>query len=1734
MKRSTRILAILLTMAMVLMSAPFSLPAMAMEEPAYEVESVVIEPLFYFENNDGYEGQDYITETGEYTPEYFQYFYTHKISYTVTLAGGTVLQSDSMGDVHYNESSYSIQLKQDYENQWEVGTQYVEATVMGYTTTVEVTVVGAAEITIDPIVVTEGVDGYYTNQHNEPNPDNDLPWWFRYDETTHYTITLTDGTVLESDEQGNVYYKDYSYSLYLYQEYDHQWEVGTHVEEGAIMGFPVTATVTVLPNPVTSVSVEPLTLIKNTNGYERVDYNPETGCDEWWYQYNDTAFSYTATLEDGTVISSKEGYFPFKEAPCNYVQSWQSVQDQWETGTQEVSLNVLGIDTTTTVTILEITDVEVEPIELVKEVNGIYEYDPEIDEAWFFYNDYICDFTVSLSNGDVLKSDHGYVAIGDSHYPVNLEQDYNHQWHLGTQTVNATLLGHTFTVDVTIVEPPFTSFTVEPITVVDKADAQVSWHYDEQTGENVPYYYYYICPQFSVTLRDGTVLESDEQGYVYFEGDQYSVALEQNINKQWQVGTQEISTSFLNLNGTTTVTVLENPVVSIQMPEQTVIEHMDGWWNEGYNWMEDRYTEYFHYSVPLTEFSFTLKDGTTVTEQYYDFNGKNYWFNCYDDQSASEPWGLGEHSISIEFMGHSIEVPVTVIENPYVSLTIDSVDPVSEDDFYFHVDEYGNSTKYYELPAFTYTLTLSNGSTITKRSTEDDTKLSVTHEQGLYPWTVEGPNAFTVTYGNLTATAYATIEKAPPYHYFEQDGEIYINGITSEALIDGVLTIPSEINGKPVVGITGMNFSEDIQEIILPDSVTVLGENAFSYLENLTTVTVGTGLTNLTYDMLLGCSNLTAVNVAEENPHICSVNGVVYDKAMTTLLFYPQAGSREYTVPATVSNIDALSYGVYSDIVITFDENSEVFTTVDGVTYTADMTRVVYCDPNKAGAYVMPDTVTEIAPGAFKSCTELTNVTLSSKVTTIAYATFADCTALKTMVLPQALTSIDPYALANTSSLEGIELPETLEFIGEGAFRRSGLPAVTIPDSTVAIDYAAFCESGVATLNLGNGLKAIESKAFYGTPIKELVLPDSLEYMGPMVFSNCDSLESVTLNTTLESISYGAFAGCQALSAIVIPENILYIEETAFSECVNLTDVDIKNPEVYIGYGAFWNCGLTELDLSNITQMDDLAFAGNKMTQIVFPNSVTRVAYGSFMNCTELKSIDLPDSLESMGAHAFDNTAWYNKQQDGPVYLENALYDYKGSAKENPVLKVKEGTTVIADYAFENTDLEYVFLPSTLKTLGFVYMDELVVPEGVTHIENLGCNSMILPATLESIQYPYDIYCDHILFTGTPEQWEELTRDTYIPEYCTVHFGTPVEGETVNLSCTTDGYTTVGCPECDKTYYTDYTFAPGHKFTEPVVVEPTCKETGIQRGVCLACKKENVVELPKLAHNFVNGECTECNQPNIQSDHNYAENTEQRWTYTKPGATQIAVTFSKETYFEDGCDFLILYDANEEEVGWYSGNELAGQTVVVEGDTIVFELRSDFSENFYGFAVTDIKATYKLATETETETEVVLEAEPGVIEEETVLVAENTDLRQEAQIPTGFSTEKAVTYDIRLEKEGEAVQPNGKVEVILPVPAEMNGADCHVFYVDDNGNMTNMNAIFKNGKLHFNTTHFSEYVVLEAVQDVTFTTADATLLCRYLLGYRDAAIDTALMDLNHDGKLGIADAIFMLRAISEQ
>ena len=95
---------------------------------------------------------------------------------------------------------------------------------------------------------------------------------------------------------------------------------------------------------------------------------------------------------------------------------------------------------------------------------------------------------------------------------------------------------------------------------------------------------------------------------------------------------------------------------------------------------------------------------------------------------------------------------------------------------------------------------------------------------------------------------------------------------------------------------------------------------------------------------------------------------------------------------------------------------------------------------------------------------------------------------------------------------------------------------------------------------------------------------------------------------------------------------------------------------------------------------------------------------------------------------------------------------------------------------------------------------------------------------------------------------------------------------------------------------------------------------------------------------------------NLQSTHPYAVNCSDVWVYQKAGAESLNVTFSENTSVEAGSDYVYLYDAEGNQIGKYTGNELSGKTITIPGDTVKIKLVSDASYCEYGFAVTNVEA----------------------------------------------------------------------------------------------------------------------------------------------------------------------------------
>ncbi len=94
-----------------------------------------------------------------------------------------------------------------------------------------------------------------------------------------------------------------------------------------------------------------------------------------------------------------------------------------------------------------------------------------------------------------------------------------------------------------------------------------------------------------------------------------------------------------------------------------------------------------------------------------------------------------------------------------------------------------------------------------------------------------------------------------------------------------------------------------------------------------------------------------------------------------------------------------------------------------------------------------------------------------------------------------------------------------------------------------------------------------------------------------------------------------------------------------------------------------------------------------------------------------------------------------------------------------------------------------------------------------------------------------------------------------------------------------------------------------------------------------------------------------------ESSHNYVNNTNETKTFSYPGASELEVTFSSSTYVEQRYDYIYVYDGDNNQIGKYTGNELAGVTLTIPGDTFKVKLTSDGSYVYYGYSFTSINAT---------------------------------------------------------------------------------------------------------------------------------------------------------------------------------
>ena len=315
-----------------------------------------------------------------------------------------------------------------------------------------------------------------------------------------------------------------------------------------------------------------------------------------------------------------------------------------------------------------------------------------------------------------------------------------------------------------------------------------------------------------------------------------------------------------------------------------------------------------------------------------------------------------------------------------------------------------------------------------------------------------------------------------------------------------------------------------------------------------------------------------------------------------------------------------------------------------------------------------------------------------------------------------------------------------------------GLVYTELEDGT----YAVSCPENV---RLKNG-KLVLPDTYEGAPIVELrnadnkknlssptLVPDGKkqsDYSG----AEATKIQRVRLPLKLETIAIGAFYKA-SLEKIYIPNSVKYLGQSAFEECSALKKV--SNAQGLMGIGFYTFCGCSSLSdftfAQGLVSIGSGAFIGTSITKAIIPEGVSTLEGYTFYNCAVLTEIELPESLDTLYLGSLDNTAWYNAQPEGVVYIGNFVYGYKGKMPKNTKLVIPSGITKMAyRNTFKNQiNLVAVTLPEGFTEIqeasfyGCKNLSEVILPEGITTIQQgafYGCKSLkeiTLPESLETI-----------------------------------------------------------------------------------------------------------------------------------------------------------------------------------------------------------------------------------------------------------------------------------------------------------------------------------------------------------------------------------------------------------------
>jgi len=309
--------------------------------------------------------------------------------------------------------------------------------------------------------------------------------------------------------------------------------------------------------------------------------------------------------------------------------------------------------------------------------------------------------------------------------------------------------------------------------------------------------------------------------------------------------------------------------------------------------------------------------------------------------------------------------------------------------------------------------------------------------------------------------------------------------------------------------------------VIIPDttnglSITSIGDYAFEFCTNLTSVTIPTNISTIGRATFYGCTDLNSV-----------------------------------TMPDNVNRIGGIAFGHCASLTNIIIPSSITSIAGDVFEYCSSLRNIV-----------IPSSVNNIGAFAFLYCTSLTNVTIGSGVTDIGLQSFYNCSDLTSVTIPSGVVIIEDEAFRFCGGLTNVTIPSSVTSIGEYAFDSCGsLIAITVDQQNTnysSSDGVLFDKDQTTLIQFPGGKEG------------EYIIPQNVTSIGDVAFEYCSSLTSVIIPNSVTNIGSYNFQFCSSLTNVFFAGNAPDYGEQIFFDAYPVT-------VYYLSGTTGWNSGFDGL-----------------------------------------------------------------------------------------------------------------------------------------------------------------------------------------------------------------------------------------------------------------------------------------------------------------------------------------------------------------------------------------------------------------------------------------------------------------------------------------------------------------------------------------------------------------------------